>query len=57
MRIKVQRTSSSTASSVDPADYVVQNGKLYTSNEIQPWAEAIAIKGENIVYVGDDEGA
>lgn len=44
MQMKVQETGSSTAGSVDAADYVVQNGKIYTSNEKQPWAEAIAIK-------------
>jgi predicted amidohydrolase YtcJ len=55
--MKNQETGSSTSSRVEAADYVVQNGKIYTSNQKQPWAEAIAIKGENIVYVGDDKGA
>ena len=30
---------------------------VYTVNDSQPWATAIAIKREKIVYVGDDEGA
>ncbi len=39
------------------ADYVLQNGKIYTSAASQPWAEALAIEGKTIVYVGDDKGA
>lgn len=39
------------------ADYVLRNGKIYTSDASQPWAEALAIEGKNIVYVGDNKGA
>ena len=39
------------------ADTVALNGKIYTMNEEQPWAEAVAVKGADIVYVGDNEGA
>lgn len=35
------------------ADVVFTNAKVYTVNEAQPWAEAVAIKGDEIVYVGD----
>lgn len=38
------------------ADYVFTNAKVYTVNKEAPWAEAIAIKGNKIVYVGDAEG-
>jgi predicted amidohydrolase YtcJ len=38
------------------ADQVFTNGKVYTVNETQPWAEAVAVKGDEIVYVGDTEG-
>ena len=41
----------------DAADTVAVNGKIYTSNPDQKWAEAIAIRGTDIVYVGDNEGA
>lgn len=41
----------------DQADYVFANGKVYTVNEKQPWAEAVAVKGNKIVYVGDAAGA
>lgn len=40
-----------------PADTVVLNGRIYTMNEAQPWAEALAVHGNEIVYVGDNDGA
>ena len=46
-----------TAVYADSADTVALNGKIYTMNPKQPWAEAVAVKGTDIVYVGDDEGA
>lgn len=39
------------------ADTVLTNGKLYTVNKAQPWAEAIAIKGNKVVFVGDNAQA
>ena len=39
------------------ASIVFHTGKVYTVNERQPWATAIAVKNERIIYVGDDEGA
>jgi len=39
------------------ADHVLTGGKIYTVNEGQPWAEAMAVRGGEIVYVGDDAGA
>ena len=38
------------------AERVGINGRIYTMNQAQPWAEAIAIKGDTIIYVGDDKG-
>lgn len=38
-------------------DTVGINGKIYTLNKKQPWAEAVAIKGTDFVYVGDNKGA
>ena len=40
-----------------PADFVFTNGRIYTVNPDQPWAEAVAVRGNEIVYVGDDAGA
>jgi predicted amidohydrolase YtcJ len=36
----------------DPAATIFVNGRIYTSNPAQPWAEAIAIRGNKIVAVG-----
>jgi predicted amidohydrolase YtcJ len=33
------------------------DAKIYTANPKQPWAEALAVKGTDIVYVGDNDGA
>jgi len=35
------------------ADLILFNGKVYTVNEQQPWAEAVAIKDGEIIAVGD----
>ncbi len=40
----------------DGADIVFMNAAAYTLNEHMPWAEAVAIKDDRIVYVGDNEG-
>jgi hypothetical protein len=39
------------------ADLVFKNGSVYTVAENQKWAEAVAVKDGEIVYVGDNEGA
>jgi predicted amidohydrolase YtcJ len=39
-----------------PADRVLLNAQIYTSNDGQPNAQAIAITADTIVYVGDDAG-
>jgi len=39
------------------AEMVFINAKAYTLDENKPWADAIAIKGNTIVYVGGNEGA
>jgi len=41
----------------EPADVVFTNGRVYTVNAQQPWAEAVAVKANKIVYVGDAVGA
>ncbi len=37
------------------ADTVYQNGKIYTVNENNLWAEAVAIKGGKFIEVGSDD--
>lgn len=40
-----------------PADIVLKNGNVYTVNAKQPHADAIAIKGDRIVFVGSNADA
>jgi adenine deaminase len=37
------------------ADVMVVNAKVYTVNARQPWAEAIAIRGDKILAVGSSQ--
>ena len=39
--------------SVQPADLIVTNARIYTVNPQQKWAEALAVRGDQIVAVGD----
>ncbi len=39
------------------ATRIFTNGKIYTVNESQPWAEAVAVEGDKIIYVGSNDGA
>jgi hypothetical protein len=41
----------------EPADLVLRNAKVYTANDRQPTAEAVAVKGDRIVFVGRSEDA
>jgi predicted amidohydrolase YtcJ len=45
------------ASNSNSADLVFINGNIYTVNEKQPRAEAIAVKGDRIVFVGTNADA
>lgn len=39
-----------------PSDTVYRNGKIYTVENDQPWAEAVAIVDGAFAYVGDNDG-
>jgi predicted amidohydrolase YtcJ len=39
------------------ADVVLHGGPVYTVDAVRSWAEAVAIKGDRIVYVGGSKGA
>jgi len=39
------------------ANIIITNAKVFTSDEANPHAEAIAVKGNRIVYVGNNAGA
>ncbi|MDX2068912.1 MAG: amidohydrolase family protein, partial [Haliscomenobacter sp.] len=38
-----------------PATIILQNARIWTSNPAQPWAEALAIRGDSIVFVGSSQ--
>lgn len=38
------------------ADFVITNANVFTSDEKNPHAEAVAVKGNRIVYVGSNDG-
>jgi predicted amidohydrolase YtcJ len=40
-----------------PADWVLTGGRIYTVDDQNPWAEAVAIRGDSFVFVGDAIGA
>ena len=35
---------------------ILRNGTIYTVNEAQPWAEAVAVKDDLIIFVGSNQG-
>ncbi|BBZ59971.1 amidohydrolase [Mycolicibacterium monacense] len=39
------------------ADFVFRNGAVYTVDGPAPWAQALAVRGDTIVHVGDEAGA
>jgi predicted amidohydrolase YtcJ len=41
---------------VQPADLILTNGAVYTMDPAQPWAEAVAVAAEKIVYAGPAKG-
>src|SRR5918992_2037534 len=42
------------ASAVPSADPILHSGKIFTVDDGQPWAQAVAIRGSRILAVGDD---
>jgi predicted amidohydrolase YtcJ len=40
-----------------PVDLVFKNARVYTANDKSPRAEAVAVKGNKIVFVGKNDGA
>ena len=42
---------------VAPADLILKNGTVYTANDQSPTAQAVAVKGDRIVFVGSNAEA
>ena len=42
------------ALALPPADTILYHGKIFTADASRPWAQAVAIRGQRIVAVGDD---
>ena len=40
-----------------PADVLLVEGRVWTARAASPWAEAVAVRGDRIVYVGSAAGA
>jgi predicted amidohydrolase YtcJ len=57
LAIIAANTLSPSSSIIAPADLVLQNGNIYTVNDRQPRAEAVAVKGDRIVFVGSNREA
>ena len=55
--VQVSGMSSTAAAAADQADFVFHNGPIYTVAGPTPWAQAVAVKGNAITYVGDETGA
>ncbi len=49
-------TAAQLATVAEAADFVFTNGKVYTVDAANSWAQAVAVRGNKIVYVGDDAG-
>ncbi|SHG07695.1 hypothetical protein SAMN04487965_3268 [Microbulbifer donghaiensis] len=52
-----QPAPAASTSAAESADFVFTNGKVYPVDKENSWAEAVAVRGDEIVYVGDDAGA
>jgi len=50
-------TLTPTPTNINTADLVFKNGNIYTANDHQPKAEAIAVKGDRIIFVGSNRDA
>ncbi len=45
---------SALARAAQPAERIYVNGRVWTGSEAQPWAQALAVRGERLLAVGSD---
>lgn len=50
-------TGPSLSYAADDKVTIFHNGRIYTVEDGQPWAQAVVVKGQKIVFVGDNAGA
>jgi len=50
-------TPGGNAGSRESADLILIGARIFTSNDRQPWADSVAVKDGEIIFVGDSEGA
>lgn len=50
-------SGSESVSARPPADLILSGGRVFTAEARTPWAEAVAIRGERIVFVGSTQEA
>ena len=50
-------STSGCARKPEPADLIISGARVYTVNPAQPWAEAVAVRGEEICFVGSAQQA
>ena len=55
MTKSVRLDGSGEARKADGADIIFHSGKIYTVDGRTPWAEAVAVKNQRIVFVGTDK--
>jgi predicted amidohydrolase YtcJ len=41
----------------EAADLVIRNARVYTVDQDHPWAQAVAVRGDRILWVGSDQDA
>ncbi|XXT24811.1 hypothetical protein WME94_25085 [Sorangium sp. So ce429] len=46
---------SASAASAAPERTILHNGKVFTSDPVNLWAQAVAVKGRRVVAVGSDD--
>jgi predicted amidohydrolase YtcJ len=51
------RSGNQTLPVQEQSDLLIRNARVYTLEKDRPWAQAVAIKGDRIAWVGDDSDA
>jgi predicted amidohydrolase YtcJ len=56
-RASADPAESAAAAAETQADFVLEGAAVYTVDRARTWAEAVAVRGDEIVYVGGNKGA